>query len=79
MNLHGGGGTAVGGDEVGAVAEVGVVEGVVAGGDGVFVACAHSQPVAGVFLDLEGHAAGTVALLLQGGLHQPEVVVIALG
>jgi hypothetical protein len=61
------------------VSEVGVVEGVAAGGDGVFVAGSYCQPVAGVLLDAEGHAAGPVALLLEGRLEQAEVVVVSLG
>jgi len=61
------------------VAQAGVVEGVVAVGDCVLVADAHGQPVAAVLLDLEGHATGLVALLLERGLEQSEVVVVALG
>lgn len=71
-------GTAVGADQVGPVSQVGVVEGVVAGRDRILVAGAHCQPVAGIFLDLEGHLARLVALLLQRGLQEAEVVVVAL-
>lgn len=44
-----------------------VVKGVVVAGYCVFVAHSHSKPIAGVFLDLEGHFARFVAFLLQGG------------
>lgn len=79
MNLNGASSTAVGAHQVRPVAEVRVVECVVAGRDRVFVAGANGQPVARVFVDLEGHLAGTVSFLLQGGLQQTEVIVVALG
>jgi hypothetical protein len=69
--------TSVGADEIGAVAEGGVVEGVVIGCDRIFVTEADCKPVADVFLDLEGHLAGFVALLLEGRLNQTEVVVVS--
>jgi hypothetical protein len=46
MSLNGKRVTAVRADEVSPVAQIGVVESVVAGSDGVFVAGAHCQPVA---------------------------------
>lgn len=79
MNLNGASSTTVGAHQICPVAEVGVVECVVAGRDRVFVARANGQPVARVFVDLEGHLAGSVAFLLQRGLQQTEVVVVAFG
>lgn len=59
------------------MAEGGVVECVVAVGYCIFIADAHSQPVAAVLLDLECHFARFVAFVLEGGFQQAEVVVVA--
>jgi hypothetical protein len=53
-----------------------VVEGEVACCYCVLIANTHSQPVAAVLFDLKSHLARSVALLVEGGLHQTEVIVV---
>ena len=79
MNLNGLRSTSVRADQIGPMAKAGIVEGVIASFDCVFVADPNREPVAAVFLDLEGHFAVFVAFLLQGRLEQAEVVVVAFG
>lgn len=72
-------GTTIGADQIGPVSQVGVIEGVVACCDRIFVTSTYCQPVAGIFLDLEGYLARLVPLLLQGRLQKAKVIVIPLG
>jgi hypothetical protein len=60
------------------MADRGIIKSIVVVSHDILMTHTNCQPAAAALLDLESHTAWTVAVLVQGWLQKPEVIVVPL-